>query len=183
MAFPLDHGDEAGAPKALEEKQRAAVVACAQGWLRTPYHHHANVKGAGVDCAFLLLEVYVEAGLIERFDPGHYPADWMMHRDEERYLATIERFARRQLGDDETPGPGDVVAWRFGRCFSHGAIVTRWPYVIHAYARSGVVEELNVEQDEGLMRLKSGEPRPRRFYSLWGSRQAQPSGGATKEKP
>lgn len=151
-----------------EAEERAAVVAEAQTWLRTPYHHHAAKRGGGVDCAYLLLEVYVDAGLIERFDPGHYPDDWMMHRDEERYLETIERFARRRLADDEIPGPGDVATWQFGRCFSHGAIVTAWPHVIHAYAKSGWVEESDVTQDGWLMTLKSGRPRPLRFYSLWG---------------
>lgn len=157
------------AVRRTEAEERAAVVSEAISWQRTPYHHHAAVKGAGIDCAYLLLEVYVGAGLIERFDPGPYPPDWMMHRDEERYLATIERFAKRRLPEGEAPQPGDVAVWRFGRCFSHGAIVTHWPYAIHAFAESGFVEEIHTGQHTRLMWLTATEPRPLRFYSLWGA--------------
>ena len=31
------------------------------------------------------------------------------------------------------PQPGDVSVYRVGRCFSHGAIVTEWPFIIHAF--------------------------------------------------
>lgn len=32
-------------------EQRAAVAQEALAWLGTPYHHHARIKGVGVDCA------------------------------------------------------------------------------------------------------------------------------------
>jgi len=114
---------------------RQDVVAEAMGWLKTPYHHQARVKGAGVDCAQLLLEVYSAAGMIPKTDVGNYPHDWHFHRDEERYLGWIAKFAQRV----EQPQPGDVALFRFGRCVSHGAIVIEWPIVIHAYFRQGCV--------------------------------------------
>jgi len=40
------------------------VIRCAHAWLRTPYHHMGRVKGAGVDYAMLLAEVYSEAGRV-----------------------------------------------------------------------------------------------------------------------
>lgn len=139
------------------ERQRAAVVAEAESWLRTPYHHRANVKGGGVDCAWLLIEVFAATGMIERFDPGEYPLDWMMHRDDERYLGWVERHACEVL----TPLPGDIAVWRFGRTFSHGAIVTEWPFVIHAHRRERMVVRGDATQGELGM-------RERRFYSLFG---------------
>ena len=33
---------------------RAAVVAAAREWIGTPYHHMADIKGVGCDCAMLL---------------------------------------------------------------------------------------------------------------------------------
>jgi hypothetical protein len=42
----------------MDEAMRAAVVKEALTWLGTPYHHHARVKGVGVDCARLLCAVY-----------------------------------------------------------------------------------------------------------------------------
>jgi cell wall-associated NlpC family hydrolase len=111
------------------------VVAEAGTWLRTPYHHRARVKGAGVDCAQILIGVYGAVGLVEPFDTGDYPMDWMNHRDEERYLGWIERFGWRV----EAPKPGDIAVWRFGRTFSHGAVVVEWPRIIHANRRDGMV--------------------------------------------
>src|SRR5208282_6192188 len=100
---------------------RAAVVAEARSWIGTPYHHCADVKGrkGGIDCAMLLVRVYCDLKLVEPFDPRPYPPDWMMHRDDERYLGFLLSRARMV----QTPGPGDVVLFRVGRCFSHGGIV------------------------------------------------------------
>lgn len=116
---------------------RAQIVQAACGWLRTPYHHRARVKGVGVDCAMLVLAVMAEAGAVPDFDPGDYPRDWMLHRSEERFLAHIRAHAV-EVAD---PLPGDVVMYRFGRCFAHAGIVTDWPAIIHADSRSGCVTE------------------------------------------
>jgi NlpC/P60 family putative phage cell wall peptidase len=128
----------------------AAVVAEARGWIGTPYHHRAAVKGAGVDCARLLIEVYAAVGVIEAFDPGDYPPDWHLHRDQERYVAAIARFAAEIAPDPASIRPADVVVWRYGRTFSHGGVVTGepgrapasgWPWIVHAFAPAGLVEE------------------------------------------
>lgn len=115
---------------------QARIVAEARKWLGTPYHHAADVLGAGCDCAMLLVRVYHAAGLIPDIDPRPYPRDWHLHRDEERYLGWIEQYCHSVDGE---PQPGDVVVYRVGRCFSHGAIVTDWPMVIHAYMDEGAV--------------------------------------------
>ena len=138
------------------EQLRAAVVAEAESWLRTPYHHHARVKGAGVDCAQILIGVYGAVGLVEPFDTGEYPMDWMFHRDEERYLAWVERYAREVAH----PLPGDIAVWRFGRTFSHGAIVTEWPHIIHAYRPERMVARGDATQGD----LAGREVR---FFSLF----------------
>ena len=70
----------------MSAMQRAAVVAEARSWIGTPYHHAADVKGHGVDCALLLVRVYCDLGLVEPFDPRPYTRDWFLHRSEERYL-------------------------------------------------------------------------------------------------
>ncbi|MFZ5658775.1 MAG: hydrolase [Pseudomonadota bacterium] len=138
------------------DRQRAAVVREALSWLRTPYHHHADVKGAGADCIMLLIRVYHACGLIPDVDPRPYPHDWHLHRDEERYLDGVLRYARPV----KQPQPGDVALYRFGRCISHGAIVTRWPQVVHAYLGQGVI--LSESDQPPLAGRLAG------FYSLWG---------------
>lgn len=114
---------------------RAAVVAEARTWLGTPYHHQGRVKGAGVDCAMILIDVYHSCGLIPDFDPRPYPPDWHMHRDEERYLGWVKKYARPV----DSPKPGDIALFQFGRCVSHGAIVIEWPQIIHSYIGEGVL--------------------------------------------
>lgn len=115
--------------------KRQAVLDIARTWLKTPWHHRARVKGAGVDCAQLLIGVYAEAWLVEEFDTGDYPPDWMMHRSQERFL----EFVKQYCDPVDAPLPGDLALYFVGRCFSHGAIVTEWPEIIHASNRDRMV--------------------------------------------
>ena len=142
-------------PASVSE-QRRQVVTEARSWLGTPYHHAAQVKGAGVDCAMLPASVYRAAGLIPDFPVEHYPPDWHMHRDTERYLDIVTRHASEVASPT---GPGDFALFRWGRCFAHGAIVIDWPVIIHAALHVGVVLDLG---NDG--RLAG---RARRFFTLW----------------
>lgn len=151
-----------------EALERRAVAVEALTWPGTPYHHRGNVKGrnGGVDCARILIEVFAAVGLIEWFDPGNYPADWHLHRSEERYLAWIERFGAEVRRD---PIEGDILVFQHGRTFSHGAICVGWPNVVHAYAEARVVEETSVRGGP-LAMYKTGKPRPFKVYSFWDPR-------------
>ncbi|WP_257306308.1 hypothetical protein [Geothrix campi] len=120
---------------AEEQQQRLAVVQEAMCWLRTPYHHRARVMGAGVDCGMLLTEVYEGAGVTPHVEPAEYPADWMLHRSEERFLGIVETYAQKV----DAPLPGDIALFRWGRCISHGSIVVAWPEIVHAYIHAGEV--------------------------------------------
>lgn len=156
----------------MTEAQRLLVRDIARRWVGTPYHHRGAIRGVGVDCARILIEVYAEAGLIERFDPGKYTRDWHLHRGEERYLETIERYSGSPVREDASialwgeegyvPPIGDILVWRVGRTFSHSAIVTDWPRVVHASAPSRVVEEVSVLNTPVFR-------RPVRHYSVWGA--------------
>lgn len=110
---------------------QAAVLAEARTWLATPWHHEGRVKAAGVDCAMLLVCVFEAVGAIPHIDPRPYPIDHMLHSDQERFLGWLGRYADPVTTGD--PQPADVVVYRVGRCFSHGAIVTQWPQIIHAF--------------------------------------------------
>src|ERR1700722_5813082 len=110
-----------------EARQRAAVVAEARSWLGTPYHNCADIKGVGVDCGMLIVRVFVDTGLCDPFDPRPYPSDWHLHRSEEKYLgfvfdrcSEIPFLACPQAGEGGVGAlPGDVIVFRFGRCYSH----------------------------------------------------------------
>src|SRR5689334_17318463 len=118
------------------EAARRTVVAEAESWLRTPFHHEQRVTGVGADCLMLLAEVYERAGVVAHIGPPHYPPDWHLHQDVERYLDSLLSYVHQIPGP---PRAGDVALFHFGRTFAHGAIVVAWPRVIHAFWRAGMV--------------------------------------------
>jgi NlpC/P60 family putative phage cell wall peptidase len=146
-----------------EPAARAAVVASARSWIGTPYHHMADVKGAGCDCAMLLVRVYCDLGLIEPFDPRPYVKDWHLHRSDERYLGFLLARAREVAA----PLPGDVVLFRYGRCYSHGGIVTApCPLtIVHAFAPARTVLEEEIGRNAEVAERLGGA----KFASYWGS--------------
>lgn len=121
----------------MSPEMAAKVIEAAKGWLLTPWQHMGSIKGVGVDCAMLLVEVYKEVGLLPQdLDPRPYDADWFLHRDEEKYLGWLKLYADKV----EEPLPGDVSVYRFGRTAAHGAIVIDDTLIIHAYRPTGNVE-------------------------------------------
>ena len=146
-----------------DSEQRAAILAEARSWIGTPYHHMADIKGVGVDCAMILVRVFCDLGLVAPFDPRPYTRDWHLHRGEERYLAALLERAHLVA----RPEPGDIVVFRYGRCFSHGGIVTRAAplTILHAFhpARCVLEEEIN-HNAEVAERLGDAV-----FASYWGS--------------
>ena len=145
----------------VEARQRAAIVAEARSWIGTPYHNCADIKGVGVDCGMLIVRVFVDAGLCAPFDPRPYPADWHLHRGEERYLG----FVFDRCCEVEKPQPGDVMVLRFGRCYSHGGIVTTAAplTIVHAYHPARRV----IEDETGRRGPLADPARKPRFFSYW----------------
>jgi NlpC/P60 family putative phage cell wall peptidase len=120
----------------MMEKWRIAVTQEAMTWVGTPYHHLADVKGAGVDCAMILVKIYVGLGLAPPFDPRPYSPQWFLHHSEEIYLEWIKKYCTQVA----TGGPGDIALYRIGRCAAHGAIIITDNLIVHAYQPSGCVE-------------------------------------------
>lgn len=146
-----------------EAQERAAIVAEAISWVGTRYHHMGRVKKTtlgtgGTDCAQLLYCVYRNVGLIDEIPLEYYPPDWHLNRSVERYMNEVMKHAC----ETETPLPGDVVLYRMGRAYAHGAIVVDpgWPSIVHAFAESRFV--LLDRGDDGRMK-----DRPHKFFTLW----------------
>lgn len=143
----------------MNEHMQAKVVSEALTWLNTPYHHQANIKGVGVDCIMLLVEVYKACGLIAGdVDPRPYTADWHFHQSDEVYLNGILRYARKV----DMPEPGDIALFQFGRCVSHGGIVTESTTIIHAYQENRAVVLTDISMSAALAK------RLRGYYRLEG---------------
>jgi NlpC/P60 family putative phage cell wall peptidase len=125
------------------ERQRL-IVAEAEKWLGTPYHHQGDILGVGIDCAMILVRVFCDLGLVPMIDPRPYPPDWHLHQSGERFLGWVQKYATRV----HQPEPGDVPLFRFGRALSHGGIVCEVTptdaYMIHANMDAGKVERAEV---------------------------------------
>jgi cell wall-associated NlpC family hydrolase len=142
-----------------EHEQRLRVVESARNWLGTPYHHRGAQKGVGTDCGMSLICIFSDAGVIDYFDPGPYPPDWMLHRDEQQYLGIVERFAHHV----DNPGLGDIALFQFGRCISHGGVLVGKSDIVHAYKPAGSVTIDNIENNTQLASRLVG------YWSVWGA--------------
>ena len=90
--------------------RRSEVVRVARGWLGTPYHHQASVRGVGTDCLGLLRGVWGELyGAAPELPPA-YSRDWAEATGREELLAA----AMRHLVGVEVAEmkPGDVLVFR-----------------------------------------------------------------------
>lgn len=152
-------------------EERLRVVAEARKWINTPYQHRGRYLGHGCDCVHILLESFVGAGLVERADLGGYARDWHLHRGDEKYLSGLMSYTH-ELGEGEqslegrgpnTWMPADVLMWKVGRTFSHSALVTEWPYVIHASLPAMRVVEEDISKPGPVY------SRPMRVFSFWGN--------------
>lgn len=119
-----------------EDQQRQLVVSEVLTWQRTPWHHMQRVKGAGVDCAQILVAVYHACGLVPDLDLGYYTADFHLHRGDETYLTKLLEHSH----EVSYPKAGDIVGFQYGRPrISHAGIVVDWPMIVHAHRGEGVV--------------------------------------------
>lgn len=132
-----------------------AIVAEARRWIGTPYHHQASARGAGCDCAGLVLGVWraVIGPWPEELPP--YTPDWAEASGEE----LVRDMARRHMAEIGLAAarPGDVLVFRMLRHGSakHCAILSgpdgRVPFrsedrngcptMIHAFSGHKVREE------------------------------------------
>ena len=146
-----------------EAEQRVAVVAEARTWLGTPWVHQAAIKGQAVDCAMFLISVFLRAGVISPFDPRPYPRSWFVHQHEERFLNSIVNHFKCQEVQPADARPGDILMYRIGHCYAHGAILIAPALVMHSFAKNGQVIYTETFDPD----LASRSPRA---FNPWGGR-------------
>ena len=117
------------------------VIAAARGWLGTPYHDQASVKGVGCDCLGLARGIWREVVGTETLQVPPYSRDWGETGSSE---VLADSAARVMIRIDPTDaGPGAVVLFRMrtGAIVKHAGILTAPDTFIHSYERLGVIEE------------------------------------------
>ena len=119
----------------------ARIVKATRRWIGTPYHDQASVRGVGCDCLGLLRGVWREVVGPEPMPVPPYSHDWGESGPVE-VLAEAARAAMQELEVSEAR-TGDVVLFRMraGAIAKHVGILSSKTTFIHAYERTGVIEE------------------------------------------
>lgn len=116
------------------------VIKEARGWINTPFHHQARVKGHGVDCAQLVIGVGMALGLIPT-----YPRQYMTYGRVPRpdfMRARLSEFMDEINADEATPGDVLWMGWRKEIPMHLGILTdTHGRGIIHAYSEPGFVVE------------------------------------------
>ncbi len=88
-----------------------------------------------------------------------------MNHDRERF---VEGILERGGVEVDEPRIGDVAIFRFGKCFSHGALIINSEEVVHAFFKSGIV--LVSRRDETDLAVLGAGRRPVRYFDVAGPR-------------
>ncbi len=115
------------------------IVTLARGWIGTPFHHRASLRGAGADCLGLLRGLWRARFGAEPCAVPHYAPGWgECDADEHLHAALAAHFRPAH-----TPADGQVLLFRLqprARARHIGIQSAQGRAFIHACPRAGVVE-------------------------------------------
>lgn len=113
---------------AKRKVKRADILAEARTFIGTPFHHQGRVKGAGVDCAGVVIGTADALGLLTDFEDKPYaksPSADQLRTTLKNYLIEIPISEAKA---------GDVLLFAFDREPQHVAFLTDIG-ILHAYAQ------------------------------------------------
>ena len=119
---------------------RADIVEVARGWLGTPYHHQASLRGVGCDCLGLVRGIWRELYGNEPEDLPPYSRGWAESLGAETLAAAAMRHLRPV--DCSAARPGDLLLfrWREHLPAKHCAILSASDRILHAHDGAEVSE-------------------------------------------
>jgi NlpC/P60 family putative phage cell wall peptidase len=118
----------------------AHVVDLARGWIGTPYHHQASLKGIGCDCLGLVRGIWRELYGQEPEVPPAYSPDWGQVSRQETLLAAAKRHFAPVSIDALEPGHLVIFRMRPKAIAKHCGIISDQGRMIHALEGTGVCE-------------------------------------------
>lgn len=119
---------------------RERAVAAARGWLGTPYHHQASLRGVGCDCLGLVRGVWRELYGSEPEQTAPYSPYWAQQGSGEMLALAAQRHLRPL--DLAYARPGDVLLfrWRAHLPAAHCAVLAETDRILHAHDGAAVSE-------------------------------------------
>lgn len=120
------------------------IVAIAQSWIGTPYHHQASVRGVACDCLGLVRGVWRELYDTEPEEAPSYTPDWGEGGGQEVLMNAALRHLE-PVARNAPMGLGEVLLFRMraGAVAKHLGILSQGgsaPRFVHAYDAHGVVD-------------------------------------------
>ena len=119
-----------------------SLVSAARGWLGTPYHDQASLRGVGCDCLGLARGVWREVVGAESFPIPSYSRDWGETGRCEVLAEGVRRMMSEIAPTDAVPGALILFRMTPRAIAKHVGILTSADSFIHAYERLGVIEEV-----------------------------------------
>lgn len=113
-------------------ERRAAILNAARGWIGTPYHHQASVRGVGCDCLGLVRGVWREVYGCEPEASTPYSRDWGETSGIETLIDGAARHMRRVTPADALPADVLVFRMRDGAIAKHAGLLSGAGLMIHA---------------------------------------------------
>lgn len=145
-----------------EREQRERILKAAATWHGTPFCDNSGLKGCGVDCAYLLARVMVEAGVRDHIEVPKYSPQCYLHRKKDgswdrTYEEEILQYAVEI--EEKDVQPGDLILFLQAHSYTHGGIIFKWPEsILHPIRPHGVIYS---DAREGFLRR-----RKHKFYSV-----------------
>jgi NlpC/P60 family putative phage cell wall peptidase len=60
----------------MNVEMREKIISCSIGWVGTPYHHNASIRGVGADCSGLVRGVWRELSGLDLRSEHPYEPNW-----------------------------------------------------------------------------------------------------------
>lgn len=140
----------------------ARIIEAARGWLGTPYHDQASVKGVGCDCLGLARGVWREAIGPEPERVPTYSRTWGETGPRELLKEGALRWMIPVPVSEIAPGALVLFRMKGSAVAKHCGILTEPDRFIHSYDRLGVVEERLTDAWRRRIAFAYFFPRPRR---------------------
>lgn len=101
--------------------------------------HGQAVEGVGADCVHFPVALLKSVGkLPEGFKQIRYNQDWALHNDKSILIEQLEKYCTRIDNLDDLQ-PGDLLAYKYGKCASHLGVYLSGGMIIHSVIRHGVI--------------------------------------------
>jgi NlpC/P60 family putative phage cell wall peptidase len=108
------------------------ILTAARGWIGTPYHHQACVRGVGADCLGLVRGVWREVYGSDAEAPSAYSRDWADATGHETMLGAARQHMTEISIQDAAPGDVLIFRLRPGFVAKHAGIKATNATFIHA---------------------------------------------------